>query len=525
VGATDVAINITSNGAGEARAGLDSLSAGMAEIGQQHNDLAEKFSHRFEHIGLKLFAGELLQVSGLGGEARMIISTLMLTINSAGAAFGSAVGPIMLVVSAFAAVAGIIQKVSQHHKDLSEQLEKTNKATHDQLEKTNATLASIEAYRNVVGNIPPELDRWEAAERALQRAQVERQIAGDQVQLASLKSLVTQEEIHKGQLKNQIADQEDLMKSLKSMGADQAVLIAQAAQLKKLEEAYKAGAMGAVEHKAKVAELVAEIALLGSKGTDDLKKLTEGIKQSEEEANKETKEFQKMAEEHVKAIQKQADAETERYHQWAKNREEMLKKTHDTNTSQIEMEENLRNRQLAIDVKYYDDVHKAGMQVISSIGNAFGQSVAKMIVEGKSFTDSFQAAVKQMAEQVIADIIRIKIEWLILQSMTGGAGGMLGGIIPRAAGGSMLVTKPTMFLAGENGEPEVATFTPLSKMGGGAKLPAAGAVGGGGTTISIGQVETHVHGVSNPDQIADEVGRSIINRIRGMGELNFTRGF
>jgi hypothetical protein len=90
-----------------------------------------------------------------------------------------------------------------------------------------------------------------------------------------------------------------------------------------------------------------------------------------------------------------------------------------------------------------------------------------------------------------------------------------------AEGGSMLVTKPTLMLAGEGGQPEVATFTPLSKMqsaGGGISQGPSG-----GSQISIGAIETHVYGVTDPARIADEVGRQIVQRIRGMGEIDFVR--
>jgi hypothetical protein len=65
----------------------------------------------------------------------------------------------------------------------------------------------------------------------------------------------------------------------------------------------------------------------------------------------------------------------------------------------------------------------------------------------------------------------------------------------RAAGGDDIVTRPTLFLAGESG-PERATFTPLTGSN------AAGGAGGGagGNTIYL-----TVNGAGNPEAVAQRV--------------------
>ncbi|MGD0708275.1 MAG: hypothetical protein ABSA51_07465, partial [Anaerolineaceae bacterium] len=67
-------------------------------------------------------------------------------------------------------------------------------------------------------------------------------------------------------------------------------------------------------------------------------------------------------------------------------------------------------------------------------------------------------------------------------------------LLPQASGGDYIVSKPTVFLAGEAG-PERATFTPLSNGG-------AGGAGGGPVTIYL-----NVNGSGNPSAVAQEVIR------------------
>ncbi len=107
--------------------------------------------------------------------------------------------------------------------------------------------------------------------------------------------------------------------------------------------------------------------------------------------------------------------------------------------------------------------------------------------------------------------------------MFGGAGASMGmKMFPQfagghALGGSTMATEPTLALFGEAG-PETATFSPMS--GGG---PGSGGDGGGsGTTINA-NINITANGVNDPQALARMVGPALIQEIRGMGQLNFTR--
>jgi hypothetical protein len=490
----DANIRVQSIGADEASAALNTASESLGKIGRGSDALEEKFGHKFQHIGLQLFAGEALRASGVGMETRGVINVLNLALTSIGGAAGGAVAPFLMLVSALAAVGGIVAKVVEHHKNLSQELEKSNKATHDQLTKTNEALSVIQAYEKEVGYVPPELKKWEQAEKDLQKAQVERQIAGDKAQISSLSALIAQEQRHQEGIKDQIQDQQKLIESLKSMGVDQSVLIAQAAQLSKLNEAYKSGAMSVTEHKAKVDELILSVKMLGTQGTDDLKKLTEAHKSAREEADKELKAIQERN-------QKEADEDTARYQHWAELRAQQLKKHEEM----------------------YKQFEEHAKHAFNTINQEQSMAFSKMVVEGQSFSAATAHLWRDLAEQVIAQIEAMIVKLAILYAMTGGTGatgGVVGKILGFAEGGTVMVDKPTLFLAGEGGQPEVATFTPLSKLGQSGDSLGAKAVG---NSMQIGSVETHIHGVTDPERIADTVGRKIVERIRGMGELNFTR--
>lgn len=113
----------------------------------------------------------------------------------------------------------------------------------------------------------------------------------------------------------------------------------------------------------------------------------------------------------------------------------------------------------------------AGKQAFDSLTKSVGQATAKMIMHGASFTKTFENLFKAMAEQVIAQIVAIIAKWLVLNALTGGTG-MLFGVKLFADGGR--VTKPTLAVIGEGGEPE--SVVPDSK----AKDFARGVLAGSG---------------------------------------------
>ena len=83
-----------------------------------------------------------------------------------------------------------------------------------------------------------------------------------------------------------------------------------------------------------------------------------------------------------------------------------------------------------------------------------------------------------------------------------------GAPIPMADGGAGIVTRPTLFLAGESGVPEKFQFTPM--MGGG-----MGDGGGGGSAWNGDLV---IHGATDPHETA----RVVIQTLQDRGIISKT---
>jgi hypothetical protein len=88
-----------------------------------------------------------------------------------------------------------------------------------------------------------------------------------------------------------------------------------------------------------------------------------------------------------------------------------------------------------------------------------------------------------------------------------------------ALGGTVMVDRPTLFMAGEGG-PEMASFTPMASM---ASTPPGSSGGSGGVTIGTLSVVTTVQGVKDTDAMARDLGRKIVEQIRGAGQIAFAR--
>lgn len=157
------------------------------------------------------------------------------------------------------------------------------------------------------------------------------------------------------------------------------------------------------------------------------------------------------------------------------------------------------------------------IKTIDGISSGFGDAFAKMLVSGESFTKNFAAAFKSLAISVLSDITAMIMKMLILRSIASISGGPVLGFMPFAEGGR--VTKPTLALIGEGGEPE--TVVPDSKR----QAFAAGVMGsrgGSGSvvvnmggfnfTISGGTQSTDIPGLMQ--QIAEYVKNETIDGIR-----------
>lgn len=469
----DVDVNITMRAAGGSDSAGEIARAENAinNLTSSSSGLEEKFQHRFQHMGLMLFAGDALRASGLGREARVVITTLNLALTEGAAAAGLSSGGLMLVVTAMAALAGIAAKVIEHHKGQAEALEKL----------VTSQQTSLRGYEDEISI----LKRVGEGKSAL--AQADR-IAADDIRENLTKSINLEIVALKSQQESILMTaqahlvwaevMEEGFRTTERFGLNLHLVAAGLGQLKKwisdMIPSFKDHTRLVGEARTNYDKLEAKIQsflFALQHGGKDVKTFGEENKKSSEDA---IKHWGDAAEAMQKDFEKQA--------------------------------------------KF---VEKTVNQIGSDIGNAFSQS----LVEGKSFTESMKDAFHKMAEQIISDLIAMIVKMAIFNAMSGGmfgdraaSFGMAGlKSLGMATGGQAIVDRPTLFMAGDNG-PELATFTPLS----GAASRGSSGGGGGGTTYNM-PVSVMVSGVNDPDRIARQVGKKIIENIRGSGELSFSR--
>lgn len=146
-----------------------------------------------------------------------------------------------------------------------------------------------------------------------------------------------------------------------------------------------------------------------------------------------------------------------------------------------------------------EDVWKEATQLVSTFTQGVGDGFAKMIVEGKSFSDSMKALFQNLAEQIISYIVQMIVKMLILLALESATGiGPSGGGAVSIFSGAMadggVIAEPSVItglrsgrhiLAGEAGPemvvPMGGTNMTASEMGG---SPSGGG-GGGSITINI----------------------------------------
>lgn len=491
-------IHITAVGGEEAAAALGSVDKAMGNIVGTHRTLANAFQERFQHIGLMLFAGDALRASGLGREARMVVSTLNLALTELGAAAGLSSGGLMLVVAALSAAVGIGMKVIESHKNQSEELTKLVDSEEKEMKSLNDSIAVIEEYKKKVGEIPPTLEDVLTAKKALREFEAAVEIETLHQQIEATATLVIQEEAERLQIeKNALFVQHLTLAKFALLAISQGLTPAIQALISKHEDFGKIlqeNAKAMLENNVKLQEAKNRLSELTDKNYDaakaikDREKAVDEEAKAEEEANKET----------LKLLNEAAEQSYATFEKEQKAHEAMVKKMEDQAKS-----------------------------TFNTINNEQSKAFAKMVVEGQSFSQATAHMWRDIAEQVIAQIERMLVEWAIWMAATGGTGvasggfsGAVGKMLGFASGGEVLVDKPTIMLAGEGGEPELATFTPLSKMGAKGSSMEGGA---GGVTINIGTIQSNAYGVNDPDQLATDVGQKIVERIRGRGDLNFAR--
>lgn len=469
-------IVISATGGDDAAAQVQQVNRSFQAVNTTHDQLKDAFAHRFEHIGLRMFAGQLLQTNGLSAEARPIISTLMLSINSLAGAFGLAGGEAMLVVAALVALAGITVAVINHHKNEYDAIQKTTDARAKEMTGIEGTISALDKYATAGGHLTNAQTELLKASQALESHLRAEQI----VTLGKAITLIEAQRMTIISHATALAAWHSLWLDIKKAVED--IL----APFTKVLDSMKAMAATVASFAPTFASFSSGLKM-SAKDTDALNlALQENAKLlAQKKADLEALKngFNVMGDAAIAAATKEAEGRRKVENQLKADIN--AEHAHERASMDSLIDANIKARQ-----QEAKETIRITKEMASQMGRDVGDAFAKMIVEGKSFTEEMQAAFTRMAEQIISDIIRIIIEQeilLALETATGTAGGgsYWGGAM--AGGGSVVVDKPTMFLAGEAG-PEMATFTPLgssgSSGGGG-----AGSIGAVNISLNVGSIQ------------------------------------
>ena len=476
---------------------------------------------------VQLFAGDAYERSYLGAETRIVITTLNMALTSAGEAAGLASGGILLIVASLAAVIGLIVKATESQKDNTDALVKSAQADADALKGTNDKIKALTDYSKVVGKLPPVLQSFLQAEQRLAQDQ--------QVALTSAVNAASEA------LKNQIAEMVKANQTSNMLASVWEGLKEGTENLLKgfinIASYVTAGIIPSFEKWVSVGHELTSMFSSASNGAYISQQQFAALKIKTDENVASQKELafeaqhagmtisewsKKMSDDHKEALEKMKAADNAYWSNVSK-------------AEQIEQQINIKlqaditkDHQSQLDARQAaeDKFNKKIVQDVDTVSKDFGNAMAQMLVDGKSFTDEMSTMFTEMANQIISKILQMIDEWAIFSAMTGMGGGIgLAGAaglksigFGAAVGGEMMVDRPTMFMAGEGG-PELASFTPMS---GSSSFGQAARSAGGGDTYNV-NVTIPVSGVNDPNQIAQKVGQILAQQIRGGGQISLSR--
>lgn len=505
----DVQANIILNttGGDASASEINKARQGLENVTSASSGLEHQFQHRFQHIGLMLFAGDALRASGLGAETRQVIGGLNTALIAGESAFGAAAGPAFLFVAALTAVAGIAIKLTEHHKDLADSLDKVVKSQQDAYTKTEEDIAVLEKFNEVVGGAGGLL----ASEKALADLQQGELLSSQHQQVDAIRVLMESNVTHARVL------------SLLEDAYQKFLQVFESSLRRVLEAIPGVGALVSIYEllKDRIGQVTGALHLHGIQydiNSAEAQKLADkntALKVKLDELilsiNLGGQAWKKYATDANAAWLETAAAmdntQTEYEKDMAKN-EEDTRKTLEEMTKEWD--------------KHCEEVSN---KVGTRIGADFGSMLSGVLFQTQTVTEAMNQLWQRMVSQFITYVAEMIAKWIALKIVMGVASvgasegafaAMNAGAGPAALGGSYYADKPTMIMFGEAG-PEVATFTPM-----GGSSSSSGGGGGGGDTYNI-TLTMNANGVTDPDTLARQMGQKLSQMIRGQGQIGMLR--
>jgi phage gp36-like protein len=501
----DISIGADSSGAVSA---FDSLENSVEKLDKNITNFGNKIQKPITQIGLSLYAQELSRSVGLSGAAGQAASVLSASLTRLGSSFQFLSGPSGLAIAGVIALSGAIYKAINYNKEHQEKLEDSIASQTKALESTDSLKDSIERYKEVVNKTTPELDALMIATDKYTTAQSKLLALDLQKQLADLrKELEGVHKAHQAEVEGTAASAATMDRWASGTKDAKAALDAlNKATLKEEEDSARL--------KMRIAELEDMLARYAKTGrlVSSQRFYKEQADEAEEAARKEAEAQKKITD----ALRREDEYRRRLY------RESLafVKAIIDSRYNMEIAAYHGTGAQAAVAAKMVQDAYgNAYMTMTKGAGDAF----AAMAVDGEKFNKSMDQVLKNVVKSFISAIVEMEIRWAASRFMR--AVGL--GIVPsaempmtRAAVGlNTVVSRPTLLLVGEGGEDEEVKVTPRSQ----AQISSGSGVSGGNVSVTV---INHINGGGKIDtaRLADQIGKQVISRIRGQGDLNFVRG-
>ena len=422
------------------------LQGQVKDLTQESEGLNKSLTRPLENVGVHIFGRELLGAMGISQATRPILTLLSVGIREVGESFGVAAAAAMPYVFGLAALAAVLYKVRESHKETREQMEAV-------LATEKGGISTMDDYVAAGGRLSVALNKMaadlkKAAQETVSKieADTKAKLIVDEAALADAKAYNTQLQHTIGMQSSTMASQlaaDAIKKHQKAVDDDRATLEANQHGFATWTDYVKSGTQAL------------------DKATDALKKHGDELKKHSQE--QEAARLQELSTANQAYAQQVVAAEKMYTEEGAleKAARELNEATIEDEMTQEEKKEHaiekFQERQLAVieaDYKKAVDAaiasggdivqvnaaqqralialdnntlmqrrnnlsilqsesRKVAEGIASGIGNAFAQS----IVEGKSFGDSMRALAKQVVEEIISDLVRIAIEKLIIDKI------------------------------------------------------------------------------------------------------------
>lgn len=455
----------------------DGVTAPLAAVGQSvaklegnMTEMNSAFTRPLEHMGVHMFGMELLNVIGISEGARPALMVLQVAISQLGNAFGILSGGTGLAIMGLVALGAVIMRVVQSHNKHTESLVEVLDANIKTTDAMKSAVSTCDEYDKVLKeHLTPSMKAYEAAVRSASAASMSKDIKSTQDILESnaktIKDLTEENKEYGEEIKNQdvalvtrtrnlqdtdvqskfvASDTKDLTKYIssnkeaidklnESNAKNNALLIAlragytsvevyQKAQIKNTLEAVSAkekeskasGIMLAAleQEKSKLAQYVNEEKML----TSGLfaAKIAAVNAWAEKESAAESKQYgQELARlnQHGKlttAAQTKLDADLKML---ASQSQEVI--TQISVTADAKRDAATREF-VGLQANAAQDWDLIWQGAATNIENSSSTAFAKMIVEHKSFAAETKAIWKDLAEQIIMEMVRMEEKALII---------------------------------------------------------------------------------------------------------------